>query len=358
MTHTECPAPEELARAASLGQEGALGGHLAECARCAEQWEADRHLLELARSLPAVVPDASSVRAVRARVVAVATARRRAARSRGIVVSLGLSMAACVALAVGLGRSERARALAGDEPRYHGTVTAAPGARFVRVSALPDEVVRLVAGAIHVEVAPLGTGERFRVLAGDDEVEVRGTGFDVGIADGHLDSVRVSHGRVEVHARAAAVTLGGGEEWHRPAEPYDPSAPGDVAPPALGSDAPEPESTAPGRDARGGRSSSPAKPSRSPGDFPTAPASAALQDAVVPAAQDAPETAQGPRTEATVAAPSLSAPAAPAGAAEALPSRTAPAREDAAEERRERLEERRERREERRRDLREQRRPR
>jgi hypothetical protein len=93
-------------------------------------------------------------------------------------------------------------------------VHAAAGARFSLVSGLPDEIVRLEEGTITVAVAALAPGERFRVVTGDGEVEVRGTAFDVTARGDRLAGVRVLHGRVEVTAgRAPPAALGGGEQW-------------------------------------------------------------------------------------------------------------------------------------------------
>src|SRR5205814_5457479 len=64
------------------------------------------------------------------------------------------------------------------------------------------------------EVRPLGPGERFRAITDDAQVEVRGTSFDLAVRTGHLEAVRVWHGRVEVRPQHAAATLlGAGDGW-------------------------------------------------------------------------------------------------------------------------------------------------
>jgi hypothetical protein len=90
-----------------------------------------------------------------------------------------------------------------------------PGAVFTAGSHVPDEIVTLHDGTIHVDVDPLRTGERFRVLVGTSEVEVRGTAFDVTADHDRLVGVHVLHGRVEVRPSAgrATVLLAAGGDW-------------------------------------------------------------------------------------------------------------------------------------------------
>lgn len=92
------------------------------------------------------------------------------------------------------------------------------GARFVLVGAAPDEIVRLLDGALTVEVDPLGPRERFRVVTGDGEVEVRGTAFEVRAEQDQLRAVRVLHGRVVVRGAPleGEVELGPGQRWLAP----------------------------------------------------------------------------------------------------------------------------------------------
>ncbi|HEX2689504.1 MAG TPA: FecR domain-containing protein [Kofleriaceae bacterium] len=82
----------------------------------------------------------------------------------------------------------------------------------------PDEVVQLADGVIDVEVEPLHPGERFRVIVGGAEIEVRGTVFTVTAREDHLVGVTVTRGRVEVRPpRGALAVLGAGQSW--PAAP-------------------------------------------------------------------------------------------------------------------------------------------
>jgi hypothetical protein len=199
-------------------------------------------LRALARSLPSPAPGRAQVAKVRERVLAQAAIARRRDRLRSGAFA-GLALAAGAVLAIGLrGPSAEAPVV-----RYHGTITAPPSARFTRVSAAPDELVVLEAGTIHLEVSPLGQGERFRVRAGDGEVEVRGTAFDVTVDGGHMERVLVQHGRVEVRRPGAAgAVLGAGQHWAAVAAVVE--VPHDDVPPA----APPPAATTPVRRKSGG----------------------------------------------------------------------------------------------------------
>ncbi len=98
-----------------------------------------------------------------------------------------------------------------------GTVMAHGEARYMLMSAQPDEIVRLVDGTLTVQVQPLARGERFRVVTADGEVEVVGTAFDVTAAADRLVAVRVIHGVVRVRdAAGRSHVLEAGDLW-RPA---------------------------------------------------------------------------------------------------------------------------------------------
>jgi TolA-binding protein len=99
-------------------------------------------------------------------------------------------------------------------PRSHAVVHASAGAAFVMSAAPPDETLRLRSGTVDIQVDPLDPGQRFRVVVGDAEIEVRGTAFTVSATDDRLADVSVAHGRVEVRPRGSApATLGPGQGW-------------------------------------------------------------------------------------------------------------------------------------------------
>ena len=89
------------------------------------------------------------------------------------------------------------------------------GAHYTIAAEAPDEIVRLREGTIDVDVRPLRSGERFRVIVGADQLEVHGTSFEVVAAGDHLVSVHVVHGRVEVRrVGTAPAFVTGGQSWH------------------------------------------------------------------------------------------------------------------------------------------------
>ncbi len=100
--------------------------------------------------------------------------------------------------------------------RSAATTHLAEGAVGGVTSAGPDEIFGLLRGRATFEVRPLGFGERFRVVVGDDTVEVRGTRFEVTAAGGRLMEVSVAEGHVMVTlADRSAVELRGGQAWKR-----------------------------------------------------------------------------------------------------------------------------------------------
>jgi hypothetical protein len=217
-----CPAPEDRSRQITLGEHGPLAAHLSNCATCALEWEELQRIRALASELPAALPEPKAALAVRDRVVALALAEQRRARVKSAGAWALLAVAAAVVLVIGL----RSRGAGEPIAVYRATLTPSPGARFVRESAAPIEAVRLESGTLHVAVEKLQARERFFVRAGDSEVEVRGTAFDVAVFDGRLSAVHVDHGRVEVRGPSGAPTmLGAGDDWQRAPERVDePSA--------------------------------------------------------------------------------------------------------------------------------------
>jgi TolA-binding protein len=198
------------------------------------------HLPQWAREVPVRTPAPAELQALRSALIASAHATPPARARRLPRVALAAAACAAVLAAGGLGwwglRGARA-------PAMRATLEAAPGTQWVHTSTWlgggsgQDEVVRLTEGRVHVSVHKLEPRERFRVVVGDGEVEVRGTAFEVVVHQDHLEAVHVEHGVVEVrHGGSSAAVLEAGEDWH-PAPPAAP-APAAIAP------APEPESEA------------------------------------------------------------------------------------------------------------------
>jgi TolA-binding protein len=235
---------------------------------CAREWAEIRDLRQLGRGLPFATPSAERVEAVRSALLSrvAAPTRRRWVRWTFAGISLAAAASAVVVWQVArrigdvpptptanatsqpegsLPRDGTAAALDPISPSSskelsRATIHPTVGARVTRGSSLPDEVLHLSDGAITVEVAPLQHGERFRIITGDAEVEVKGTAFDVVSRDGRLRSVRVHHGSVEVRRAGRSVTLQAGEQWPPLGErtdsalPREPSARERVLPHAPG----------------------------------------------------------------------------------------------------------------------------
>ena len=176
-------------------------------------------LLELARELPAEIPDPAHREEVRTALLARRPLQRTQRRywlalPIAIVASAGLYFAPA---------HEQLHAVAFPvmptvrEQVARGHVHPHAGAAFELASTVPDEIVRLHDGTIDVEVDPLQQHERFRVVVGASEIEVRGTAFTVTAEHEQLIDVHVAHGRVEVRPVGRAnVVLGAGAMWTAP----------------------------------------------------------------------------------------------------------------------------------------------
>lgn len=232
-----CPSELERSRALTLGADPEIEGHLAACPACRAAWDADTAAIELARELPVTMPPPARREEMRTAILAAsATGPRPLARRRWLApTALGAAAAVIVAYVAvprgapwpspsaapsaspspPLSSPASAPASASLAPAQRGAVHPHPGARYVAVSSSPDEVIQLVEGAIDVDVQPLHPGERFRVLVGDAELEVRGTAFTVTASEQQLVDVAVQHGRVDLRPRAgSAATLTAGQSWH------------------------------------------------------------------------------------------------------------------------------------------------
>ena len=250
---SRCPGPRQLSQAFSTGVSAAMREHLEGCEGCARDWRAYEQLRELGSELPDGAPDGARAEQQRTSLVAaVRTQRRRANQPRRSwravmgVATAGAAVAAGVALWVALagsGSATRTSSAAAGERRA--TVQASQGAHFVHSSeseaGTSDEVVRLSRGRITVAVEHLASGERFRVVTGNAEIEVRGTAFDVDVVDDKLVEVAVHSGLVEVRLPdRAPLLLAAGERWHARvavAEVNDPSVAADVEQDAVGGEA-------------------------------------------------------------------------------------------------------------------------
>jgi len=225
----------------------------------------DRELAELAREIPWNPPDPARREAVREALLLEAQDARPVPRSRrGLWLGLAGALAAAAAVALVLFSGDPAPSRSAEPatvvvtPTHRAKVQASSAADFVHSASLDagvnDEVVRLRGGRVSVSVEHLAPDQRFRVVAGDGEVEVRGTAFDVTVVEDHLESVIVHHGLVVVRVQGSApVELSGGDLWSRsqsvpvpvPVPVPDPApvqvpapAPGPAPPPTPAPDSP------------------------------------------------------------------------------------------------------------------------
>ena len=270
-----CPGELELARALACGSDPELDAHLGACAACRAAWDGERAAIELVRDLPVALPPPERREEVRTAVLAAAASvGARPARRRGWVLAIAATAAAGGAGYLAIGR------ITAPVRHAHGTVHPLAGARYTVSTSGRDEVVRLSDGAIDVEVESLHPGDRFRVVIGDAELEVRGTVFHVAAHADQLVEVAVAHGRVDVRpAVGAPAMLTAGVSWRPPAARVA-AAPAAAAPPASRLPVPaprEPTTAAPARLA------APRRPERLPGPVasrapspPSAPATAAV----------------------------------------------------------------------------------
>ncbi|HEU5056362.1 MAG TPA: tetratricopeptide repeat protein, partial [Kofleriaceae bacterium] len=219
-----------------------------------------------ARELPQHQPSEAQRSALRASLVEAARAERPDAPRRrvrtGAALAIGGALAAAAAAAVlwtwtrsGEDEVRRGTAAGGEVGARRATIQSSSGAHFehTRVHGPPageapgviDEVVRLRQGRVAVAVEHLARGERFRVVTGDAEVEVRGTSFDVVVERDELVEVVVHTGLVEVRPEGReAIALHPGERWRADEHPVrtaalEPAA-AEPAPAPIVAPAPEP----------------------------------------------------------------------------------------------------------------------
>lgn len=224
MQQAQCPSPEELSTAFTHGGDDALYAHMGDCARCAHEWDSLDELRELAGELS--FPDLSlrqreSTRdAILAGIDKKAPVSRPVRRRSYLMPAFAAVATLFVVVAAGVGWwaiQSDSTVTSGVAPVYLSQVHPQEGARFARVAASPNEIVRLHEGRVTVTVQRLEGDQRMRVITGDAEVEVRGTVFDVEVRDDKLRAVRVIEGVVEVRRESGVVRLTAGQRWDSPA---------------------------------------------------------------------------------------------------------------------------------------------
>lgn len=217
MRAANCPSQAELFRAFLESAEPGLLRHIEQCPSCSSEWSALVELRALGKQLPSYVPDAAELDSQKAQLLAKLesppTSTTKMVPLRYLALSAAVSAAACLILLFRLWGGDRHPS--SDAAGFRATVVTQGGdVHFVHERKQGDEWVRLSNGKLLIEVAPLRKGERFRVIAPDGEVEVRGTAFETEVVEDHLVSVRVVHGRVEVRPHSnRSLILGDGERW-------------------------------------------------------------------------------------------------------------------------------------------------
>jgi hypothetical protein len=218
-----CPGERALARAFS-SPPGRVQLHVHGCTRCRDRWASLDRLGQAVRALPTRPLSRDAEDRIRLALLTVPESRPRRRLRLRMLFPVAAMVTSLFALALTSRfvpeRPAAPSRIAQARPRLagpRGRVRAVGAAAFALAGGTPDEVVRLRDGTVHVEVQPLATGERFRVVTGDGEVEVRGTAFEVDATGDRLTGVRVEHGRVEVRPQnGLAVLLNTGEVWSPP----------------------------------------------------------------------------------------------------------------------------------------------
>jgi hypothetical protein len=221
----KCPSPVELERG-FWTDDREIRGHAEACPSCRPAWTEIGELADLGRSIE---PEPTSpARREELRTTLLARLERRPERapaSRWPLVAAPLAAAAAVALAwwawttgaptpPAAAPAPAPTAPAAPTIASHGQLLDHGGARFLRATEPPDEIVRLVDGTISLQVDPLGPGERFRVFTGDAELRVSDATLDVTAERDKLVAVRVVHGVVEVlPAGGEPAQIRAGDTW-------------------------------------------------------------------------------------------------------------------------------------------------
>jgi len=209
----------------SVGPETLLPPHVVECLSCRARREVFARDAALLRTQDEPRVSAERVARVRAAVLEGAIAPR--AEKASWVSSFARVAAALLLVVV----RPLEVPVAPNAPVARAVVESSEGALLEHALSPTDEVVRLHRGRIRLRVAKLGANQRFRVLADDGEVEVRGTVFDVEVTDAKLSRVAVSEGLVVVRRIGhAAVWLEAGRLWQREAETVIAPQDGGIAP--------------------------------------------------------------------------------------------------------------------------------
>lgn len=229
MTHnTKCPHETRFQQMLSDGPDTAMREHLQNCSVCATRWEKARQQAKVLAAMPIDLPDELHRAEMRKALMKQAQKklakqrRTRVVRYKALAVAAGIVFVASPLLYQYVAKPKQ-KSLVAKAQIHRAKIFAQKGAQYHLVSSQPDEIIRLYSGTITVQVEHLQKNERCRVLTGDAEVEVRGTGFDLVAEHDSLKSVRVFHGLVAVRVQNQhELLLKRGERWQQPPPANEP----------------------------------------------------------------------------------------------------------------------------------------
>jgi len=191
--------------------------HAETCASCAGFIEEIRSLREVYAQLPERSLSDEQHARVRDQLVAAATAQRLDSPHQATAFAPRWALVAGLALALtgaSFAAFRRSTAVSTEPaPPSAAEVTLVDSAIGHTIQSAPNEVYELVQGLAEFRVNHLPDKQRFRVLVGDEQVEVRGTRFQVLVEQRHFAAVKVFEGRVELTRAGRSLTLDAGQNW-------------------------------------------------------------------------------------------------------------------------------------------------
>jgi hypothetical protein len=218
-----CPAAWELSRALAEDGHVDVAVHVSGCGRCAAAWSDLARTSAAARELPSPRMDEETRHRIEAGLLGEASLIAQASglvpdprawwrRATAILATCGIAAAALVVTSSRLrGHRESSSGVLASLA----SIRAVGAATFSRLQPPPDEIVRLDAGILEIEVgAPLG-GRRFRIATDDAVIEAAEGRFSVEAETRTLVAVRVFAGYAEVRAHGGHAGLHAGDEWAR-----------------------------------------------------------------------------------------------------------------------------------------------
>lgn len=210
-----------------------LLAHVSQCEGCSEFLKEVQTLREVFSRIPEPELEAERLDTMRFTLMAAARRQRRqSAKHRDSIpgrqrwpwaaVAAAAVLLATATSVVLLQRDRLAWWPSPTERRGLAQVTLAANTVGEVIQSGAHEVYALQSGVATFVVPKLAANQHYRVVVGNDSVEVRGTRFQVVASGNVLQSVRVQEGRVVVrHANKTIAELKAGQEWLRDATSPD-----------------------------------------------------------------------------------------------------------------------------------------